>query len=1575
MNETTVSGSIAPGPAVGLGTQRRVQEEDSDDGTKAPDAPKAKEFGLWKNSVLAGAEQRDKKKSKKVAESKSEERNEIDDSDDLTIDQLAALGKKLSKPVKNVSSLIKSIRHKDGYTEFSGIDKEILRNKKPNTRKHPTNEKPKVDERDYGSGQRQLNLAEENISEEQLLAKELARRLDLFMKGLDRELGKKSSDRGIQSKTEPSTGAMREDNIGDEQVISQEQIANAWTQNKDKVKMFIKAVPVAIVPAQYLSKLIPSKTLEKVKQLAGQVDSTSYSDEYEGKGMYIFQMKDGQPDIYIGGPNVLQKYVKFTGQIPTETKPRSKIPSITLLDQLGLDASKFPLYIKKVPTPFISAAVLSVEGKQIETSWGNQTVEKGAWITQEENGHTYCCNPDAQGLPIGYIPVQGQQDVAEMWGNPYDDDKVDAINAANPPKRSTSYTPSSTPAKHYTYDRKAVASNISGKDSAAYDRFTGRDKDVAEGKITLSTDPNWYGATVDNYQASGPVVNIPANQLVGFEPDDKMNQPKSKSNVEKIVAGIKQGAKLPPLLVRKYKNGYQVLDGHHRFWAYKLSGVKSIPCQIVPDEDIEEISKQDVAEEGKGLWANIHAKQNRIKNGSGEHMRKPGSKGAPTKANFKSASKTESVKETTGDPKFDKMLKDITGKKVVAKQQKADTKKQARDAFSSMFGGGNPADTLSIRKKDVAEGLDEAVGGNYLYHATGSNINDLKNIISNGLITNASNQERTGSKLRALSFTRNWRYALTTKDDDNQETTGIANGVIFVVDQSILKQKNKMQSVDRPADIINEFKAVLAALPTAESVMDLFQLIDGSVTPAQLAALSQIAGSSTPIINGRQFISAIAKPYLADKTNQQALANAQSKIKQAISYFVKTSAGKSIASAGGSTASEYEEVILTPLNYVPFKDLGVVGYMINPEVDSANQQAIRNFFAKVGVNEMPIPNSTRPGKGVAEGLESDKKILRLFTFGKSPEQIADELNIDIDTVTDYIKNRMPQSQDNRSRGYSSGRNVSQGMNEQGVTEDAASVKYGVFSKGGSVGDQKWKNDPIKTFDNKEEAIAFAKHRRAGLSKGEKAYYRMSYVVKPIKNTTEKQVNEHGDPWEDPDYEPYGSGKETRSSEQIAKDRAEHAILSKKLGLSNKRDKDSMIGDMTKMLNHFMGQHSKKKGVDEAVEDHTKIKVDRISSKYPGTNILTGSSSVRVGRKGKTAIGTFPTFEIDGHRYITLADGNKIERALKQDVDEGSMYGDEEVSWEKGGRRAPTGAFRNPAAEGMPVNKHIAKELDTLLTICQDMVEDIKNRSRSGYGNNTSEWIEDAIFEISGLSNGFHSSTKEGIQALQELMSELPRIGKWIMRNLKKVGNRIDLPVMIKQETSKKSGATSNEFTGTLDSKDRFTKDTVKNMFGKLSPDAKDVNEAKIVGLVGDIAGLGNLVQCHKCGTNLRDDHGFALDDNSYVCRDGQKCSMRQSKNNLSKKSEKGEKPRWRRNEDVNEATGYKSQFPSAAPAIQYAKDKVKTFRDPDDGIEIWSMPDGGCDVVHTSNSNGRYHCIDNRGKKLGTIRPQKQGNK
>jgi hypothetical protein len=41
-----------------------------------------------------------------------------------------------------------------------------------------------------------------------------------------------------------------------------------------------------------------------------------------------------------------------------------------------------------------------------------------------------------------------------------------------------------------------------------------------------------------------------------------------------------------------------------------------------------------------GLYANINAKQDRIKAGSGEKMRKPGTKGAPTAKAFRQSART-----------------------------------------------------------------------------------------------------------------------------------------------------------------------------------------------------------------------------------------------------------------------------------------------------------------------------------------------------------------------------------------------------------------------------------------------------------------------------------------------------------------------------------------------------------------------------------------------------------------------------------------------------------------------------------------------------------------------------------------------------------------------------------------------------------------------------------------------------------------------------------------------------------------------------------------------------------------------
>ena len=57
--------------------------------------------------------------------------------------------------------------------------------------------------------------------------------------------------------------------------------------------------------------------------------------------------------------------------------------------------------------------------------------------------------------------------------------------------------------------------------------------------------------------------------------------------------------------------------------------------------DMDFFGPEKLASGGRpGLYANINAKRKRIAAGSGERMRKPGSKGAPTAANFKQAAKT-----------------------------------------------------------------------------------------------------------------------------------------------------------------------------------------------------------------------------------------------------------------------------------------------------------------------------------------------------------------------------------------------------------------------------------------------------------------------------------------------------------------------------------------------------------------------------------------------------------------------------------------------------------------------------------------------------------------------------------------------------------------------------------------------------------------------------------------------------------------------------------------------------------------------------------------------------------------------
>ena len=193
-----------------------------------------------------------------------------------------------------------------------------------------------------------------------------------------------------------------------EGAVSQEQLSQLFP--KGKKLQFIKNTPVALVPFADLQKIATPEQIQKINQHAGTVDKTSYDEAFKSKGYVVFQMKDKENlDLYIANPSVVaQKYTKFEGSLPQDEKAKLKVPSFMALSKLGIDASKVPFYVKKVPTIMISAKEVGLEDKVIQTNWGTQHVSKGGFLVQEDNGHVYTVAPDQSGLPIGYISAIGE---------------------------------------------------------------------------------------------------------------------------------------------------------------------------------------------------------------------------------------------------------------------------------------------------------------------------------------------------------------------------------------------------------------------------------------------------------------------------------------------------------------------------------------------------------------------------------------------------------------------------------------------------------------------------------------------------------------------------------------------------------------------------------------------------------------------------------------------------------------------------------------------------------------------------------------------------------------------------------------------------------------------------------------------------------------------------------------------------------------------------------------------------------------------------------------------------------------
>lgn len=128
----------------------------------------------------------------------------------------------------------------------------------------------------------------------------------------------------------------------------------------------------------------------------------------------------------------------------------------------------------------------------------------------------------------------------------------------------------------------------------------------------------------------------PSPQLVFEEQQGVAVAPSHKQIISLYKKSEQSGIPLDTLL-EVYKRGFAAsLDEQVAF--NRVNSFIAGGAAIMLDNDLIENKSGH-----PGLWVNINAKRKRIENGSGEHMRKPGSEGAPTAADLKASQTNEGL--------------------------------------------------------------------------------------------------------------------------------------------------------------------------------------------------------------------------------------------------------------------------------------------------------------------------------------------------------------------------------------------------------------------------------------------------------------------------------------------------------------------------------------------------------------------------------------------------------------------------------------------------------------------------------------------------------------------------------------------------------------------------------------------------------------------------------------------------------------------------------------------------------------------------------------------------------------------
>lgn len=122
---------------------------------------------------------------------------------------------------------------------------------------------------------------------------------------------------------------------------------------------------------------------------------------------------------------------------------------------------------------------------------------------------------------------------------------------------------------------------------------------ISESQVGMINDVLW--ADVEKGEGSafdwdpGDIDNakkflVPLSMMIPNQTDEKGNIDMSTTNDQKrlknIINKIKKGGSTPPILLHKVKDGFLVVDGHHRYEALKQMGKKYGLSVIIPSKNV-----------------------------------------------------------------------------------------------------------------------------------------------------------------------------------------------------------------------------------------------------------------------------------------------------------------------------------------------------------------------------------------------------------------------------------------------------------------------------------------------------------------------------------------------------------------------------------------------------------------------------------------------------------------------------------------------------------------------------------------------------------------------------------------------------------------------------------------------------------------------------------------------------------------------------------------------------------------------------------------------------------------------------